>query len=78
MDLKKRVNLLAKTALGLGTLGFWMVLLSFYVGASGMLGERSAAAAGWLFNVAVELVGIAMFIALYVAAYVAPAVKEDE
>jgi hypothetical protein len=78
MDLKRRVNLLTKTALGLGVLGLWMVLLSFYVSASGMLGERSAAAAGWLFNVAVELMGIATLITLYIAAYVSPATMDDE
>jgi hypothetical protein len=78
MDLKRRMNLLAKTALGLGTLSFLMVLLSFYVAASGMLGEKSCAVSGWLFSVAVELIGIATFIALYVAAYVSPATMDDE
>jgi hypothetical protein len=78
VDSKRETDLLAKTALGLGTLGFWMVLLSFYVATNGMLGERSAAAAGWLFNVAVELMGIATLIALYVAAYVSPATMDDE
>jgi hypothetical protein len=78
MDLEKRIKLLKETALGLGALGFSMMLLSFYVCASGMLGEKSSAASGWLFNMAVEFMGIATCIALYVAVYVAPAVKEDE
>jgi len=78
MDLKKRVNLLSKTALGLGTVGCWMILLSFCVSASRMLGEKSGVATGWLIYVGVELIVIAGFIMLYVIAYAAPAVKDDE
>jgi hypothetical protein len=77
MDLKKRVNVLTRTALGLGALGFWMILLSFYVGAGRMLGEKSGVAAGWLISVAVELIAIACFIMFYVMVFVAPAVKDD-
>ena len=78
MDLEKRIKLLKKTALGLGALGFSMMLLSLYVYASMMLGEKSGAASGWLLNMAVEFIGIATCIALYVAVHVAPAVKEEE
>jgi hypothetical protein len=78
MDLKKRMSLLSKMSLGLGALGFWMVLLSCYVGASRILGGKSDAVSSWLIYVGAEFIVIAVFIMFYVIAYVAPAIKDEE
>jgi hypothetical protein len=78
MDLKKRVSLLSKVTLGLGALGFWMILLSFYVGASRMLGEKSDTVMNWLSYMGAEFIVIAVFIMFYVIVYVAPVVKDEE
>ena len=78
MDLKKRINVLSKMGLGLSAVGFWMVLLSFYVSTSRILGEKSDIAASWLIYMGVEFIVIAVFIMFYVIAYIAPAVKDEE
>jgi len=78
MDLKKRINALSKMGLGLSAVGFWMVLLSFYVSTSRILGEKSTDVASWLIYMGVELIVIAVFIMFYVIAYIAPAVKDEE
>jgi len=78
MDLKKRINVLSKMGLGLSVVGFWMILLSFYVSASRILGEKSNDVASWLIYMGVEFIVIAVFIMFYVIAYIAPAVKDEE